>query len=108
MLTPPILALLCLCVAIVGEYLGEDRWLDEPHLFGAVAHSQQFVDSSEAPPEHGVEVVLDVVVRPSLEDLGDFGPLVAVLLMRLEHGLLLFRRPLFLLDLGVEMIVPSS
>lgn len=53
-------------------------------------------------------MVLDVVIRPSLEDLGDFRPLVAILLMRLKHDFLLFGSPFILLDFGVEVIVPSS
>lgn len=53
-------------------------------------------------------MVFDIIVRPSLEDLRDLGPLVAVLLMRFEHDLLLLWGPCFLLDLGVEMIVPAA
>lgn len=52
-------------------------------------------------------MIFDVIVRPSLEDLRDLGPLVAVLLMRFEHDLLLLWGPFILLDIGVEMIVPS-
>lgn len=44
---------------------------------------------------------------PSMEELGDLGPLVAVALVCLEDHLLFFAGNGILVDLGVQVIVPS-
>lgn len=53
-------------------------------------------------------MVFDVVVGAAGKQLGDFGPLVAVLLVGLEHGLLLALAPRVLVDGGVEVVVPTT
>lgn len=53
-------------------------------------------------------MVFYVVVGPPGKQLGDFSPLVAVLLMGLEHGLLLALAPRVLVDSGVEVVVPTT
>lgn len=57
--------------------------------------------------ECGVEVVLDVVVCASWQELRDFGPSVAELLVRLNDQHVFLLGPLVLLDIRIEMIMPS-
>ena len=60
------------------------------------------------PPPHGrVPVVLDGVVGPPRQQLGDFRPLVAEDLVRLVDDRVLVLRPGALLDLRVEVVVPA-
>lgn len=56
----------------------------------------------------GVPVVLDGVVGPSREDLGDLGPLVAVHAVGAHEDVLLRLRPRVLLDRWVQLVVPSG
>ena len=53
-------------------------------------------------------MVLDVIIRPACEKGGDEGPLVAMLLVCFEHGLLVFLAPGLLVYHRVEVVVPSS
>jgi len=57
--------------------------------------------------ERGVEVVLDVVVSAAREKLRDFRPSVAVLQVQVQNLLVFFFSPPVLLDVGVQMVVPS-
>ena len=52
-------------------------------------------------------MILDVVVGAAREAFGDFSPLVAVLLVCFEHGLLLAVAPHVLVDFGIELVVPA-
>lgn len=56
----------------------------------------------------GVPVILDGVVCPAREDLGDLGPLVAVHAVGAHEDVLLRLRPRVLLDGWVQLIVPSE
>jgi hypothetical protein len=59
-------------------------------------------------PLHGaIPMVLNGVVSPAFEDLGDLSPLVLELSMHHEKDPLLFFAPSAFLDLGVQMVVPS-
>jgi hypothetical protein len=55
----------------------------------------------------GVPVILDGVVGAPIEDLGDLGPLVADSAMVEVEKELLLNAPADLLNLGVEVVVPS-
>ena len=59
------------------------------------------------PFEGGIIMVLNMVVGSAFEVLGDLRPAVAVDLMVLKDLVVLFESPLHLLDIGVEMVVPS-
>ena len=59
------------------------------------------------PFECRVIMVLNMVVGSSLEVFGDLRPAVAVDLVVLENLVVLLNRPLHLLDVWVEMVVPS-
>ena len=52
-------------------------------------------------------MVLDGVVRPAGDELGDLGPLVAPLLVRVVDDSVLLVGPGRLLDLRVEVVVPT-
>ena len=52
-------------------------------------------------------MVLDGVVSPAWDQLGDLGPLVPPLLVRVVDDPVLLVSPGRLLDLRIEMIVPS-
>lgn len=54
-----------------------------------------------------IEPVFDVVVGSSWEVFSYLGPLVAKLFMSLNNFPIFLRSPLILLDIRVEMIVPS-
>lgn len=45
---------------------------------------------------------------PSMEELGDLGPLVAVALVSFEDHLLFLAGDRILVDLGVQVIVPAE
>ena len=53
-----------------------------------------------------VKPVLNRVVCATRQRLCDLAPLVAELLMQLQDQAVLGRRPLFLADVGVEVVVP--
>ena len=53
-------------------------------------------------------MVLDVVVSPALEVLGDFRPPVAVDLVALKDFVVFLCGPLELLDVWVQVVVPSK
>lgn len=55
----------------------------------------------------GIPVILDRVVSASLEVLGDLCPAVTESLMSEEQQPLLLITPLLLLDVGIQMIVPT-
>ena len=58
---------------------------------------------------HGaVPVVLDGVVGPAWQILGNLGPLVAILGMLLDQDLVLPAGPVSTLDVWVEMVVPPA
>lgn len=57
--------------------------------------------------ELGVESVLDGVVGPSGECLGDLAPTVAVFGVHHKDQAIFLLRPLLLADVGVEVVVPS-
>lgn len=61
----------------------------------------------ELPLQCGVEPVLYVVVGPARKILGDLGPAIAELLVRVDDGLVLLRRPFVLLDVWIQVIVPA-
>ena len=48
-----------------------------------------------------------MVVGPARKILGDLGPAIAELLVRVDDGLVLLRRPFVLLDVRVQVIVPA-
>ena len=52
-------------------------------------------------------MVFDRVVGSSIQDLCNFSPFVAYLSMLQKQGPLLFRLPIFLLDFGIQVIMPS-
>ena len=52
-------------------------------------------------------MILDVVVRSPGQMLGNLRPLVSIDTVELENLLVLFGGPLHLLDVRVEVIVPS-
>jgi hypothetical protein len=52
-------------------------------------------------------MILYRIVRSPLEVLGEVSPLVAHILVEDEENPLLIFGPLFLIDVGVEMIMPS-
>ena len=54
-----------------------------------------------------VVVILDVIVCAPRQMLGNFGPPVAVNFVQLENFLILFGRPFDLLDVRIQMVVPS-
>ena len=66
------------------EDAGEHPGLDLADVGRAVLVPQTLLDSPEAPPESRVEIVLDLVVSTSLEQLGHFAPLVAQSSVTLE------------------------
>ena len=53
-------------------------------------------------------MVLNMVVRSPGQMLSNLRPLVSIDTMKLEYLLVLFRGPLHLLDVRVEVIVPSK
>jgi len=59
------------------------------------------------PLECRVIMILNMVVGSALEVLGNLRPAVAVDLMVLEDLVVLLNSPLHLLDVRVEMVVPS-
>ena len=54
-----------------------------------------------------VEPVLDGVLSPAGEELGDLGPSVPENQLRLENDIVLDLAPLPLLDCGVEVVEPA-
>ena len=52
-------------------------------------------------------MVLDGVVRPSGDELGNLSPLVAPLLVRVVDDPVLFFGPSGFLDLRIEVVVPA-
>ena len=52
-------------------------------------------------------MVLDVVVRSSRKPLGDLGPLVTEFFVRLAHDVFLILRPVSLVDVRVQVVVPA-
>ena len=48
-----------------------------------------------------------MVVSAARQELGNFAPLVAVLFVRLDDLAVLLGRPLVLLDVGVQVVVPA-
>ena len=52
-------------------------------------------------------MILDGVVRPSGDELGNLGPLVAPLLVRVVDYPVLFLGPSGFLDLRVKVVVPA-
>ena len=53
-------------------------------------------------------MILDVIVSPASKHFGDLCPFIAKFLMRFEHHLLFFVSPGLLINVGVEMIMPSE
>eukprot|EP00968_Pinguiococcus_pyrenoidosus_P018094 scaffold1850_cov194-Pinguiococcus_pyrenoidosus.AAC.54 len=56
----------------------------------------------------GVPSILHGIVRAARQHAGDLGPLVAQLGLHLDDDAVFLRRPLALLDGGVEVVVPSA
>lgn len=92
-----------------GRYdVGQHLRLYFPHLGSGVLHPQHLVYLTQLLTHRRVELVFYVVVRPALQVLGDALPLVPVALVTLEEQPLLFVRPLRLVDLRVQVVMPST
>ena len=60
------------------------------------------------PFKRRVIMVLNMIICPAFQVLGDLRPAVAVDLMVLEDFVVFFGSPLHLLDVWVQVIVPST
>ena len=79
----------------------------QAELLGDLTLLEALVDASNVLAQCRIVVVLDAVVAPAIEQLGDVGPLVAEDFVSVEDDLLLdvvYRR---LLDARVQVIVPA-
>ena len=109
--------MLCACDVLGCTYVVYNR----EHLFSCVRFSslngllrccatcrRPHAMPHASPALCGVPVILDGVVCPAREDLGDLGPLVAVHAVGAHEDVLLRLRPRVLLDGWVQLIVPSE
>ena len=69
--------------------------------------AQALVDPSLVLPMRGVEVILDAIVATTGKFFGDVGPLISKLFMLVKNLLLLTLVDWRLIDVWVQVIVPS-
>lgn len=69
---------------------------------------ETFIDAALVLAMGGVEVILDAVVGAAGEFFGDVGPFVSQLLVEIENLLLLVFVNRSLIDVRIQMIVPST
>ena len=76
-------------------------------LLRDLALLEALVDAPDVLAQGRVVIVLDAVVAPAVEELGDVGPLVTEHLVRIEDDLLFEVVDWRLLDARVQMVVPA-
>jgi len=60
------------------------------------------------PLEGRIPVILNGIVGPSRKQVGDFGPSVSMLRMRLQDDTILFRTEGFFFDVWIELVAPAQ
>jgi len=90
------------------NYLGQHDWFYLFHFPAVLRLANKPVQPPYCLPESRVKVVLNAVVCPTVELLGNFRPLVTVLIVAAEQDRFFFARPCLLLNVRIQLIVPSS
>lgn len=95
--------------------LGQYAVFEGPQFTSFFVVSNKFVNSTEGLTQCGIEMIFDAIVRPeisrhlpSLENFGDFGPFVAVLVVIFEEKFLFLPAPVVAIDSRVQFIVPPE
>lgn len=103
-----IVGILCVFSILGEEYPRQNRRLDNPNLFSTVPHTQDLIHPSQTPPQHRIKMILNIIIRPPLEQFRDLRPSITIFLVGFEHYFLLFGCPGLLVDFWVQVVVPSK